>query len=56
MACSADQFSHPSGMGGYRSYSGWHICTWNGNNFEGMTILGRNDTNTEGMTFISILL
>ena len=25
---------------------------WNGNNLEGMTIFGRNDTNLEGMTII----
>ena len=25
---------------------------WNGNNLEGMTIFGRNDTNPEGMTII----
>jgi hypothetical protein len=38
-------------MGGYWSYSGRHIFL-NGNNWEGMTIFGRNDTNPEGMTKI----
>ena len=51
MAGSAGQLSRPSGMGGYWSYSGWLIFS-NGNNWEGMTIFRRNDTNPEGMTII----
>ena len=50
MAGSAGLFSHPSGMGVYRSYV--FRMTNNGNNSEGMTVFGRNETNMEGMTII----
>ena len=42
MAGSAGQFSHPSGMGGYGSYSGWQI-------FE-MAIIRKEWQYSEGMT------
>ena len=53
MATSGGHFSRPSGMGGY--VVELHIqddTFFNGNNWEGMTIFGRNDTNPEGMTII----
>ena len=57
MASSADQFSHPLGMGGYRSSSGWQILEmaiiWKEWLYSGgMKIFGRNDNNKEGMPII----
>ena len=49
MATSGGHFSRPSGMGKLLELVS--ICN-SLNSQEGMTIFGRNDTNTEGMTII----